>query len=144
MAPSTLLPRRRTGTTISVTIGGERFDLTTNADETGALLEVLVRWGKAGSTTAGLMELYAIALSVALQHGVPLGELVRQGLNLGFAPCGRTDDPDIPYARSVIDWVSRRLALDWLPRKEQAALGITAGRTCNVRVPAPRRAVERS
>jgi hypothetical protein len=56
-----------------------------------------------------------MALSVGLQHGVPLAELARQGLDLWFAPGGYTDDPQIPRVRSIVDWVCRRLAIDWLP-----------------------------
>jgi ribonucleoside-diphosphate reductase alpha chain len=110
------LPRRRAGHTTAVTIGGERFYLTATAAADGTLGEVFIQWGKHGSGAAGLMELYASALSMALRHQVPLADLVRSGLGLRFAPAGHTDDPDIPRAHSVADYVSRRLALDWLPQ----------------------------
>ena len=58
------MPRRRTGHTTSVTIGGERFYLTANGREDGTLGEVFIQWGKQGQTPAGLMDLYSIALSV--------------------------------------------------------------------------------
>jgi hypothetical protein len=58
------MPRRRTGITTSVTIGGERFYLTTNGCDGGSLAEVFIQWGKQGSTAAGLMDIYAVALSV--------------------------------------------------------------------------------
>jgi len=118
------MPRRRTGHTTSVTIGGERFYLTANGREDGTLGEVFIQWGKQGQTPAGLMDLYSIALSVALQHGVPLLDLVHQGLDLYFVPNGHTDDPQIPRARSVVDWAARRLAIDWLPYETRAAEGI--------------------
>lgn len=118
------MPRRRPGITTSVTIGGERFYLTANGRSDGTLGEVFLQWGKQGSTASGLMDIYAIALSVGLQHGVPLIELVRQGLDLYFVPNGHTDDPEIPRARSVVDWVARRLAIDWLPYEVRAAAGI--------------------
>jgi ribonucleoside-diphosphate reductase alpha chain len=118
------MPRRRNGHTTSVTIGGERFYLTANARADGSLGEVFIQWGKQGSSSAGLRDLYSIALSVGLRHGVLLAELVRQGLGLWFLPNGRTDDPDIPRARSVVDWVARRLAIDWLPYEERADLGV--------------------
>jgi ribonucleoside-diphosphate reductase alpha chain len=118
------MPRRRTGHTTSVTIGGERFYLTANGREDGTLGEVFIQWGKQGQTPAGLMDLYSIALSVALQHGVPLRDLVCQGLDLYFVPNGHTDDPQIPRARSVVDWAARRLAIDWLPYEIRAAEGI--------------------
>lgn len=118
------MPRRRNGVTTAVTIGGERFYLTANGREDGTLGEVFIRWGKQGQTQAGPMDIYAMALSVGLQHGVPLTEFVRQGLNLYFVPNGHTDDPDIPRVRSVVDWVVRRPTIDWLPYRERAALGI--------------------
>jgi ribonucleoside-diphosphate reductase alpha chain len=118
------LPRRRAGYTTAVTIGGEQFYLTANAAADGTLGEVFIQWGKHGSGTAGLMDLYASALSMALRHRVPLADLVRSGLGLRFAPAGRTDDPDIPRALSVADYVARRLAIDWLPRADRAGLGV--------------------
>ena len=118
------MPQRRTGHTTAVTIAGERFYLTANGRGDDTLGEVFIRWGKQGQTQAGLMDVYAVTLSVALQHGVPLRELVRQGLGLWFVPNGSTSDPDIPRVRSVVDWVVRRLALDWLPDEERAELGI--------------------
>lgn len=118
------MPRRRAGSTTSVTIGGERFYLTANGREDGTLGEVFLSWGKQGHTSAGLMDLYAVALSVGLQHGVPLLDLVHQGLDLYFVPNCHTDDPEIPRVRSVVDWVARRLAIDWLPYQVRAAEGI--------------------
>jgi ribonucleoside-diphosphate reductase alpha chain len=107
-----------------VTIGGECFHLTANGHGDGTLGEVLIRWGKQGTTGAGLMETYATALSLGLQHHVPLAELLAPGLDLYCVPNGLTNDPDIPRVRSVIDYVARRLAIDWLPRSERATLGI--------------------
>ena len=118
------MPRRRTGVTTSVTIGGERFYLTANSRQDGSLGEVFISWGKQGQTQAGLMDIYAVALSVGLQHGVPLLDLLHQGLDLYFVPNGHTDDPDIPRVRSVVDWIARRLAIDWLPFEVRAAEGI--------------------
>ncbi|TDD62595.1 hypothetical protein E1293_43960 [Actinomadura darangshiensis] len=110
--------------TTAVTIGAERFYLTANARSDGTLGEVFISWGKQGQTQAGLMDIYAVALSVGLQHGVPLLDLIRQGLDLYFVPNGHTDDPDIPRVRSVVDWVARRLAIDWLPYEVRVAEGI--------------------
>ena len=118
------MPRRRTGHTTSVTIGGERFYLTANGHDDGSLGEVFLQWGKQGSTGAGLMDIYAVALSVGLQHRVPLIELITPGLDLYCVPNGRTDDPQIPRVRSVIDYVTRRLAIDWLSYSDRASLGV--------------------
>ena len=127
-APASTAPastvRRRAGHTRAVIIGGEQLCLTANAAVDGGLGEVFIRWGKHGSGPAGLMDVYASALSIALHHRVPLEDLIRSGLNLRFAPAGQTDDPDIPEVRSAADYVARRLALDWLPAAQSARLGI--------------------
>jgi len=127
------MPRRRAGHTTAVTLGGERFYITANAREDSTLGEVFIQWGKQGSSSAGLLDIYAIGWSVALQHGVPLTDLIRCNLDLYFVPNGGTDDPDIPRARSIADYTARRLAIDWLPAAERAKLGI---RTIQERVDA--------
>jgi hypothetical protein len=118
------MPRRRSGHPTAVTIGGERFSFTADAREDGSLREVSVLWDKQGSAGAGLMDTYAVALSVGLQHNVPLADLLRPALGLYFVPSGHTDDPEIPRARSVVDYFARRLAVDWLPYAERAALSV--------------------
>lgn len=118
------MPRRRAGHTTAVTIGGEQFHITANADSDGTLGEVFINWSKHGSAAAGLIDGYATALSIGLRYRVPLPDLIRHGLNLRFAPAGHTDDPDIPRAASIADYVVRRLAIDWLPYVERAGLGI--------------------
>lgn len=124
MAIQRHMPRRREGHTTAVTIGGERFYLTANGHGDGSLGEVFIQWGKQGTTGAGLMDIYAVALSVGLQHRVPLTELLAPALDLYCVPNGHTDDPQIPRARSIIDYVARRLAIDWLPHRERASLGV--------------------
>jgi len=118
------LPRRRSGHTTVVTIGAERFCLIANQRGDGSLGEVFIHWGKHGTSSAGLASTYAIALSVGLQHRVPLAELIRPGLGQYFTPNGHTDDPEIPRVWSAIDYIARRLAIDWLPYSDRAALGI--------------------
>ena len=118
------MPRRRSGHTTAVTIGGEQFSLTANSCGDGILDEVFVRWGKQGSASAGMMDAYATALSLCLQRGVPLAELLQPALGLYFAPAGHTDDPQIPRVRSAVDYIARRLAIDWLPYGERAAIGV--------------------
>src|SRR5271169_665908 len=121
---SGVLPRRRSEHTTTVTIGAERFYLTANQRDDGSLGEVFLHWGKHGTSSAGLVSTYAIALSVGLRHRVPLAELIRPGLGQVFMPNGRTDDPDIPRVWSAVDYIARRLAIDWLPYPERAALGV--------------------
>jgi len=74
------------------------------------------------------MDAFSIAISIALQHGVPLETYVSKFTNMRFEPAGLTDDPDIRMAQSVLDYIFRRLALDYLPFDARAGLGIyTAG-----------------
>ena len=117
------MPRRRSGHTVTVTIGAERFCLTANQRDDGSLGEVFIGWGKHGSSTAGLVNAYAIGLSLGLQHHVPLADLIRPGLGQFFVPNGHTDDPEIPRVRSAVDDIARRLAIDWLPYPARAQLG---------------------
>jgi ribonucleoside-diphosphate reductase alpha chain len=118
------MPRRRSGHTTAVTIGAERFYLTANQRGDGSLGEVFIHWGKHGTSSAGLVSTYAIALSMGLAHRVPLAELIRPGLDQYFMPNGRTDDPEIPSVWSAVDYIARRLAIDWLPYPDRAALGV--------------------
>ena len=86
--------------------------------------EVFLKLGKQGSTLAGVMDAFSIAISIALQYGVPLETYVQKFTNMQFEPAGLTDDPDIRMAQSIMDYIFRRLALDYLPFDERAALGI--------------------
>ena len=70
------------------------------------------------------MDAFSIAISVALQYGVPLETYVQKFTNLKFEPAGLTDDPDVRMAQSIMDYIFRRLALDYLPFDDRAALGI--------------------
>jgi hypothetical protein len=119
-----VLARRRSGHTTAVTIGAERFYLTANQREDGSLGEVFLHWGKHGTSAAGLVSTYAIALSVGLRHRIPLAELLRPGIDQYFPPHGGTDDPEIPRVWSAVDYIARRLALDWLPYPDRASLGV--------------------
>ena len=118
------MSRRHSGHTTTVTIGTERFWITANQGDDGSLGEVFIHWGKHGGSGAGLAQTYAIALSLGLEHQVPLADLVRAGLGQFFVPNGDTDDPDIPRVRSAVDYIARRLAIDWLPYPDRAALGV--------------------
>jgi ribonucleoside-diphosphate reductase alpha chain len=118
------MPRHRSGHTTAVTIDAERFYLTANQCDDGGLGEVFIHWGKHGTSGAGLVSTYAIALSIGLRHRVPLAELIRPGLDQYFLPNGRTDDPEIPRVWSAVDYIARRLAIDWLPYPDRAALGV--------------------
>ena len=86
--------------------------------------EVFLKLGKQGSTLAGVMDAFSIAISVGLQYGIPLDSYVAKFTNMRFEPAGMTDDPDIRIATSMMDYIFRRLALDHLPYEERAELGI--------------------
>jgi ribonucleoside-diphosphate reductase alpha chain len=118
------MPRSRRGTTTSFEVGGTEFFVIANANEDGSLGEVFAKFGKEGSTIAGLMELLSIAISLGLQHGVPLQTFVAKFKDQRFEPMGMTDDPDIPDATSVGDYLARRLARDWLDADARAGLDL--------------------
>ena len=86
---------------------------------------MFLKFGKQGSTLAGLMDAFSIAISIALQHGVPLETYVEKFTNLRFEPAGLTDDKDIRMAQSIMDYIFRRLALDHLDYDTRSALGIS-------------------
>ncbi|MGH3537729.1 MAG: vitamin B12-dependent ribonucleotide reductase, partial [Pseudonocardiaceae bacterium] len=100
----------------------------------GGLGEVFVKMSKQGSTLAGVMDAFSIAISIALQYGVPLETYVSKFVNMRFEPAGMTDDPDVRMASSVVDYLFRRLALDQLPKDKRDQLGIltAAERTAQV------------
>lgn len=118
------MPRSRRGTTSSFEVAGTEFFVIANADADGSLGEVFAKFGKEGSTTAGLMDLLSTAISLGLQHGVPLEAFVAKFKGTRFEPMGPTDDPNIPTAASVGDYLARRLAHDWLDLDARAGLDL--------------------
>jgi ribonucleoside-diphosphate reductase alpha chain len=70
------------------------------------------------------MDAFSIAISIALQYGVPLEAFVNKFVNMRFEPAGMTDDPDIRISQSMMDYIFRRLALDYLSFEQREALGI--------------------
>ena len=89
--------------------------MTSGAHDDGELGEIFLKLGKQGSTLAGVMDAFSIAVSIGLQYGVPLETYVSKFTNLRFEPAGLTDDPDVRMAQSIMDYIFRRLALDYLP-----------------------------
>jgi ribonucleoside-diphosphate reductase alpha chain len=118
------LPKSRPSVTTSFTVGGAEGYLTAGSYPDNGLGEVFLKLGKQGSTLSGVMDAFSIAVSIGLQYGVPLETFVTKFTNLRFEPSGLTDDPDIRMAQSMMDYIFRRLALDYLPFDERAALGI--------------------
>ncbi|MEN9692406.1 MAG: hypothetical protein RLZZ330_50 [Actinomycetota bacterium] len=118
------MPKKRTSQTVSFSVGGAEGYMTAGSFETGELGEVFLKLGKQGSTLAGVMDAFSIAISIALQFGVPLEAFVSKFTNMRFEPAGMTDDSDIRMAQSIMDYIFRRLALDYLPLEKRAMLGI--------------------
>lgn len=118
------LPKSRVSRTTSFTVGGAEGYMTSGAHEDGELGEIFLKLGKQGSTLAGVMDAFSIAVSIGLQYGVPLETYVSKFTNLRFEPAGLTDDPDVRMSQSIMDYIFRRLALDYLPFDERTALGI--------------------
>jgi ribonucleoside-diphosphate reductase alpha chain len=118
------LPKRRTSQTTSFAVGGAEGYLTAGTYEGGELGEIFLKFGKQGSTLAGVMDAFSIAVSIGLQYGVPLETFVEKFTNLRFEPAGLTDDPDVRMAQSIMDYVFRRLALDYLDFDTRSFMGI--------------------
>ncbi|WGX97940.1 vitamin B12-dependent ribonucleotide reductase [Nocardioides sp. L-11A] len=118
------LPKSRQARTTSFTVAGAEGYMTSGAHDDNTLGEIFLKLGKQGSTLAGVMDAFSIAVSIGLQYGVPLETYVSKFTNLRFEPAGLTDDPDVRMAQSIMDYVFRRLALDYLSFEERSALGI--------------------
>ena len=118
------LPKSRVSRTTSFSVAGAEGYMTAGQYEDGALGEVFLKLGKQGSTLAGVMDAFSIAVSIGLQYGVPLGTFAQKFTNLKFEPAGMTDDPDVRMAQSIMDYIFRRLALDHLSFDERSELGI--------------------
>ena len=86
--------------------------------------EVFIKVSKQGSTLAGIMDAFSISVSLGLQHGVPLATYVRKYSSMRFEPAGITDDPELRIATSLLDYIFRRLAVDYLPLDEREELGV--------------------
>ena len=120
----TRLPKSRPSRTTSFPVGGAEGYMTAGSYPDDGLGEVFLKLGKQGSTLAGVMDAFSIAISIALQYGVPLETYVQKFTNMRFEPAGLTDDSDIRMAQSVLDYIFRRLALDYLPFETRSSLGI--------------------
>jgi ribonucleoside-diphosphate reductase alpha chain len=118
------LPKQRSATVTRFGVAGSEGYMTASTYPDGDVGEVFLKLGKQGSTLAGVMDAFSVAISVSLQYGVPLEKWVEKFTNMRFEPAGITDDPDIRMVSSVMDYIFRRLALDHLPYDQRADLGI--------------------
>jgi ribonucleoside-diphosphate reductase alpha chain len=118
------LPRQRPASVTRFSVSGAEGYMTVSKYPDDGVGEVFLKLGKQGSTLAGVMDAFSMAISISLQYGVPLEKWVEKFTNMRFEPAGVTDDPDIRIASSVMDYVFRRLALDHLPYDTRSELGI--------------------
>ncbi len=108
------LPVERAAITHKFSIAGHEGYITTGMYEDGSLGEIFLVMSKEGSVVSGLMDVFATAVSLALQYGVPLQVLVDKFTHVRFEPSGFTNNPDIPIAKSIVDYIFRWLELKFL------------------------------
>jgi len=118
------LPKKRPAQMTSFSVGGAEGYMTASSYPDDGLGEIFLKMSKQGSTLAGVMDAFSIAISIGLQYGVPLETYVSKFVNMRFEPAGLTDDPDVRMAQSMMDYIFRRLALDYLDFDTRAAYGI--------------------
>ncbi|MCP3855794.1 MAG: vitamin B12-dependent ribonucleotide reductase [Actinomycetia bacterium] len=118
------LPRSRVSRTFEFRVADCKGFVTVGEYVDGRPGEIFVRVSKQGSTLAGIMDAFAVAVSYGLQYGVPLGAFVDAFVGMRFEPAGITDDPDVRIASSLMDYLGRRLAIEYLEPDERQALGI--------------------
>ncbi len=118
------LPRSRRSLTLEFRVADCKGFVTIGEYDDGHPGEIFVRVSKQGSTLAGIMDAFAISLSHGLQYGVPLRAFVDAFTGMRFEPAGMTDDPDLRIATSLIDYLFRRLAVEYLSVEERAELNI--------------------
>ncbi len=108
------LPSERNSITHKFSIGGHEGYLTVGKYEDGAPGEIFIKMAKEGSTLSGIMDAFALSVSIALQYGVPLRALVDKFVNSRFEPSGYTGNPKIHYAKSVVDYIGRWLGAKFI------------------------------
>jgi ribonucleoside-diphosphate reductase alpha chain len=118
------LPSSRPARTISFAVGDAEGYITAGEYPDDGIGEIFLKVSKQGSTLSGVMDAFAIAVSLGLQYGVPLEAFAQKFINMRFEPSGITNDQDIRFASSLVDYVFRRLALEYLPADKRAGLGI--------------------
>jgi ribonucleoside-diphosphate reductase alpha chain len=118
------LPRTRSGRTFEFRVADCKGFATIGEYANGQPGEIFLTVSKQGSTLSGIMDAFAKSISYGLQYGVPLRAFVEAFTNMRFEPAGMTDDPDIRFATSIMDYLFRRLALEYLTYEERSELGI--------------------
>jgi ribonucleoside-diphosphate reductase alpha chain len=120
------LPKVRNSKTFSFRVADSHGYMTVGEFEDGTPGEIFMRLGKQGSTLAGFIDAFAIAVSHGLQYGVPLKDYVKSFTSMTFAPSGITDDADIRTASSLVDYMFRRLSLSYLSFDDRLELGLAS------------------
>jgi len=118
------LPRQRRSRTFAFRVADCEGYVTVGEYEDGRPGEVFIKVSKQGSTLAGIMDAFSISLSLGLQHQVPLETYVRKYSNMKFEPAGLTDDGELRLATSLMDYIFRRIALDYLTYEQRLELGV--------------------
>jgi ribonucleoside-diphosphate reductase alpha chain len=118
------LPRTRTSRTFSFRVADCHGYATVGEFEDGRPGEVFLKVAKQGSTLSGIMDAFAISVSLGLQYGVPLRAFVEKFTNMRFEPAGMTDDPELRIATSLVDYIFKRLAVEYLSAEEREELSI--------------------
>jgi len=118
------LPRSRASRTFEFRVADCKGFVTVGEYPDGRPGELFIRVSKQGSTLAGIMDALAISVSHGLQYGVPLKAFVHAFVGMRFEPAGITDDPEVRIANSLIDYLFRRLAVDYLSYEDRLDLGV--------------------
>ncbi len=118
------LPDERRAITHKFSIAGHEGYITVGMYEDGKPGEIFLVMAKEGSTISGLMDAFATSISMALQYGVPLEALVEKFSHVRFEPSGFTKNPEVPYAKSITDYIFRWLASKFLSPEHQEAVGV--------------------
>ncbi len=118
------MPRTRRSRTFEFRVADCKGFVTVGEYADGRPGEMFLRVSKQGSTLAGIMDAFSMSVSYGLQYGVPLRTFVRAFTSTRFEPAGITDDPDLRIATSILDYIFRRLAVDYLDLEERTELGI--------------------
>ena len=116
------LPDERQSLTHKFSVAGHEGYIHVGLYETGEPGEIFIRMAKEGSTVSGLMDSFATAISLALQHGVPLRLLVDKFTRTRFEPSGFTGNPEIPRASSIMDYMFRWLGSKFVKADAEATV----------------------
>jgi ribonucleoside-diphosphate reductase alpha chain len=118
------LPATRTSLTHKFSVEGHEGYITAGLYEDGSPGEIFVTMAKEGSTISGMVDAFATSISLALQYGVPLRDLVNKFSHMRFEPSGRTENPEIPVAQSIVDYIFRWLASQFLTTEDHESFGV--------------------